>query len=128
MKREEELVQQEKRRAQEIYLSLKHVREQVKQKEAEEQKKLEEAWKVSEEKAKEAEQERRNSVSLARREVLRERALAAKRRNTMGKPLTIEAPQTPPHVPVRSGSITVKPNRAPPPVPNHPPPPVPANK
>lgn len=128
MKREEELVQQEKRRAQEIYLSLKNVREQVKQKEAEEQVKLDEAWKVSEEKAKEAEKERRNSVSLARREVLRERALAAKRRNTLGKTLTIEAPHTPPVLPTRSGSIAAKPNRAPPPIPNHPPPPVPVNK
>ena len=121
MKREKELVQQEKRRAQEIYLSLKHVRELVKKKEAEEQRKSDEAWMVSEEKAKEAEKERRNSVSMARKEVLRERWMAAKRRNTMGKRLTIEAPRTPP-IPARSGSITTKPNRAPPPIPNHPPP------
>lgn len=97
----------------------------MKRKEAEEQRKVIEAWQASEEKAKEAEKERRNSVSLARREVLRERWMAAKRRQTMGKTLTIEAPHSPPTLSPRSGSITVKPSRAPPPVPNHPPPAVP---
>jgi DNA-binding transcriptional MerR regulator len=123
MKREEELVQQEKRRAQEIYVSLKNVREQVKKKEAEEQQKEDDAWKVSELKAKEAEKERRNSVSLARREILRHRALEAKRRNTLGKTITIEAP---PSLPARGASISIRPNRAPPAVPNHPPPPIPS--
>ena len=101
-RREKELLENETKRAQEIYVSLRKVREAIKKKELDEMKKEDEAWRQQEMKAQEEERRRRSSVSLARREVQREREEA--KRLSM-----VEGPRR---------SFSVKPQRPPPPVPS----------
>lgn len=100
-RREKELLESETKRAQEIYVSLRKVREALKKKEDDEMKKEDEAWRQQELKAQEEERRRRSSVSLARKEVMREREEA--KRLSM-----VEGPRR---------SFSVKPQRPPPPVP-----------
>lgn len=100
-RREKELLESETKRAQEIYVSLRKVREALKRKEEDEMKKEDAAWREQELKAHEEEKRRRSSVSVARREVMREREEA--KRLSM-----VEGPRR---------SFSVKPQRPPPPVP-----------
>ena len=100
-RREKELLENETKRAQEIYVSLRKVREAIKKREEDEMEKENEAWRQQELKAQEEEKRRRSSVSLARKEVQREREEA--KRLSM-----VEGPRR---------SFSVKPQRPPPPVP-----------
>lgn len=109
-RREKELVENETKRAQEIYMSLRKVREEMEKKEEDERQKEEEAWRMQEEKAREEERRRRSSVSLARKEVAREKE-EAKRWST----ILMEKGMVPGGE--RRHTLSVKPQRKPPPIP-----------
>lgn len=102
-RRDKELLENESKRAQEIYASLRKAREALKKKEDDQMQKEEAAWKEQQKKADDEENRRRSSVSVARREVLRERE-EAKRRSMIE--------------PTRRKSVSAKPQRPPPPVPS----------
>lgn len=95
-------------------MSLRKVREEIKQKEEDERKKEEQAWILQEEKAKEEEQRRRSSVSLARKEVAREREEAKRWSTILVEKGMVSAPGE------RRQTWSIKPQRPPPPIPPRP--------
>lgn len=109
-RRERELVENETKRAQEIYMSLRKVREEIKKKEEDDRKKEDEAWRQQEEKANEEERRRRTSVSVARREVAREREEAKRWSTIMLEKGLVSGGD-------RRQTFSVKPQRQPPPIP-----------
>ena len=78
-KREEELIEIENTRKEELYLSMKRVKEEMRQKEEEDMEKLEVEWMSREKKAKAADQDRRNSFNQARHEMKRLAKIAKER-------------------------------------------------